>query len=81
MGDRLHKSDDELLSSVLRGRHGMPYWNGKLTLTMYRDAIAYLRVMADRYQSGLPPREEPLPDYLYQFMPVGEPDHYWETRD
>lgn len=80
MGERLHKSDHELLASVLKGKHGMPYWENKLSIDMYRSAIAYLRVMEQRYSSGLPPREEPLPEVRYKFKPVGEEKDYWSQQ-
>ena len=81
MGERLHKSDPELLRSVVDGRHAMPYWENKLTDEMALAAIAYLRVMEQRHRSGLPPREEPLPDMHYKFKPVGEDDDYWLRRE
>jgi len=81
MGERLHKSDEELLGSVLAGKHAMPYWKDKLSDDMFRSAIAYLRVMLDRSSSGLPPREEPIPEMHYKFNPVGEDEDYWQNRD
>jgi cytochrome c5 len=81
MGDRLHKSDEELLRSVLAGKHAMPYWQDKLSNDMFRSAIAYLRVMQQRYSSGLSPREQPVPEMHYKFNPVGEDEDYWQNRD
>ena len=81
MGERLHKSDEELLRSVLAGKHAMPYWQDKLSNDMFRSAIAYLRVMQQRYSSGLSPREEPIPDMHYKFSPVGEDEEYWQNRE
>jgi len=80
MGQRLHKSDPELLRSVLSGRHAMPYWQNKLSIDMLQRAIAYLRIMDQRYSSGLPPREQPLPELHYKFNPVGEEEDYWMWR-
>ena len=81
MGERLHKSDEELIRSVLAGKHAMPYWENKLSNDMFRSAIAYLRVMQQRYSSGLSPREEPIPDMHYKFSPVGEDEEYWQNRE
>jgi mono/diheme cytochrome c family protein len=81
MGDRLHKSDEELLRSILAGKHAMPYWQNKLSIDMFRSAIAYLRVMQQRYNSGLSPREEPIPEMHFKFNPVGEDEDYWQNRD
>lgn len=80
MGERLYKSDDELLRSVTAGRHAMPYWKHKLSIDMLRSAIAYLRIMQQRYSSGLPPREQPIPETHYKFNPVGEDEDYWLNR-
>lgn len=80
MGERLHKSDDELFRSVLSGKHAMPYWENRLNRDMLLSAIAYLRVMAQRYSSGLSPRDEPIPEMHYKFNPVGEDQDYWFNR-
>ena len=80
LGERLHKSDAELLRSVLAGRHAMPYWQSKLSVDAFRQAIAYLRTMDQRYRAGLPPRTRPIPERHYKFNPVGEGEHYWENR-
>ncbi len=81
MGDRLQKSDWELLQSVMQGKHGMPYWQDKLGVDEFRSAITYLRVMAERHSSGLPPREKPIPEMHYKFIPLGEDEDYWENRE
>jgi len=81
MGERLHKSDHELLQSVADGKHGMPYWEHKLSIDKILSAIAYLRVMESRYSSGLPAREEPIPEMHYKFKPVGEDEDYWENKE
>lgn len=79
-GERLYKSDQELLQGVLAGRHAMPYWQDKLSVGMLLRAIGYLRIMDQRYRSGLPPREQPLPPMHYRFNPVGEDQDYWMYR-
>ena len=79
-GERLYKSDDELLHSVFGGRHAMPYWQGKLSVGMVQLAIAYLRTMDQRVRAGQPPRTEPIPELHYRFNPVGEREYYWERR-
>ena len=81
LGERLYKSDDELLRSVLAGRHAMPYWENKLSIDHYRRAIAYLRLMDQRHRSGQPPRSEPLPEMHYRFNPVGEDEKFWMYWD
>lgn len=76
MGDRLQKSDDELLESVLRGKGAMPPWEDKLSVPVLQSAIRYLRVMHARLDAGLPPRERGLPDYYFRFRPIDETGSY-----
>ena len=76
----MHKSDLELLRSVVEGRHAMPYWKYKLNEDMLLAAIGYMRVLEQRYRSGLPPRGDPLPDMYYKFKPLGEDEDYWRDR-
>ena len=81
LGERLYKSDDELLRSVLSGRHAMPYWENKLSIDHYRRAIEYLRLMDQRHRAGQPPRSDPLPEQHYKFNPVGEGEDFWMYWD
>lgn len=81
MGDRLQKDDGTLLQSVLRGKGGMPPWEGKLPRYMLQDAIAYLRVMAERRSAGYEPRTRPIPETWFKFRPVGVEDPSgWEYQ-
>jgi mono/diheme cytochrome c family protein len=81
IGERLHNTDQELLRSVLAGKHAMPHWENKLNQDMILRAISYLRVMEQRYSSGLSPRDEPIPETHYKFNPVGEDEDYWLNRE
>jgi mono/diheme cytochrome c family protein len=76
LGERLHRSDDTLLQSVLKGRNGMPPWQDKLPWYMLRAPIAYLRTMKTRRDAGLPPRTRPIPPIYFKFRPVGSTDPY-----
>ena len=55
MGDRLQKSDSDLLQSVMRGKGAMPSWEDKLPVPMLASAIQYLRLMNKRIKSGQNP--------------------------
>jgi cytochrome c5 len=77
MGDRLHKSDSELLQSVLHGKGAMPSWEDKLPVSMLVSAIQYLRLMNRRIKSGQPPRKDKLPEYYFRFRPAGETNTHW----
>lgn len=77
MGDRLDKSDDSLLQSMLEGMGAMPPWENKLSEPELRSAIRYLRDMNERRQLGLSPREQSLPGTWYRFRPLGEQAPVW----
>jgi len=77
LGDRMQKDDRELLQSVLNGKNNMPPWRDKLPVQDLRNAIAYLRLMYKRHESGEPPRQDDLPDVYYLFKPVGEGNMDW----
>lgn len=79
-GDRMQKSDAELLQSVLNGTKGMPHWEGKLPVEDLRNAIDYLRLMYERYKKGEPSRQEEMPDVHYYFKPTGKGNLDWVTE-
>lgn len=81
LGDRLQKDDRELLQSVLNGKNNMPPWRDKLPVQDLRNAIAYLRIMHQRYEKGEPPLQHDLPDVYYLFKPVGEENMRWVTEE
>lgn len=81
LGDRLLKDDRELLQSVLNGRKNMPPWKDKLPVKDLRNAIAYLRLMHERYMNGEPPLQDDLPDTYYLFKPVGEQNMDWVMEE
>ena len=77
LGDRLQKDDRELLQSVLNGKNNMPPWRNKLPVHDLRNAIAYLRLMHERYEKGEAARQNELPDTYYLFKPIGESGMDW----
>lgn len=68
MGDRLAKSDAELMRSIFRGRGAMPSWENKLPADWLHNALAYIRYMARRGNIGA---TNNWPDYYYIFAPLG----------
>jgi mono/diheme cytochrome c family protein len=81
LGERLQKDDRELLQSVLNGKNNMPPWRDKLPVQDLRNAIAYLRLMHQRYEKGEAPLQHELPGSYYLFKPVGEQNMQWVTED
>lgn len=68
MGDRLTKSDAELLRSIFNGRGAMPSWQGKLPEHWLEQALAYIRHMSRTRTASNP---ENRPEYYYIFAPSG----------
>ena len=80
LGDRLLKDDRELLQSVLNGKKNIPPWKDKLPIQDLRNAIAYLRLMYERYENGEPPLQDGLPNMYYLFKPLGEQNMDWDME-
>ncbi len=79
MGDRLQKSDNELLQSILKGIGAMPSWEDKLPYHKLKEAITYLRSMNARLSAGYEPLNVELPEKMYTFVPIGEKKNWWYT--
>lgn len=75
MGDRLYKSNSELMRSILNGRGAMPSWANKLPVYWLEQALAYIRHMAG--DGGATDRGS-MPDYYFIFTPPGtDPTSDW----
>lgn len=68
MGDRLAKSDTELMRSIFRGKGAMPSWEDKLPAHWLEQALAYIRYMAG--EGSIDPPAD-WPDYYFIFPPLG----------
>lgn len=71
MGDRLMKSDSELMHSILKGTNAMPSWEDKLALEWLEQALRYVRHVANLSKNGRLGATTKLPDYYYIFAPLG----------
>ena len=75
MGDRLIKSDLELMNSILRGRGAMPSWESKLPRLWLKEALAYIRFMARTGDSDAPGSWD---GRYFIFTPLGsDPTNSW----
>ena len=68
MGDRLRKSDAELMLSIQNGRNAMPSWEDKLPNEWLVEALAYIRLVG---KPGTKLRADQMPDYFFIFTPMG----------
>lgn len=77
MGDRMEKSDADLLQTILKGKNEMPSWEDKLPLSWLTDALRYLRHM-NKLSLGNHPVENDPPEIFYIFPAYGGQErHDW----
>lgn len=89
-GERMEKSDSELLQTVLFGYDVMPGWSGKVADDQLFAALRYLRTLQDDFRLGVLRRQRPEPPWFFRFGPMStdfgarpaEPAlYYGESRD
>jgi len=72
MGERMIKSSEELLQSILNGKGLMPSWECKLPLSELEGALGYLRELALRTAYGTDTSAyDSSPDMFFIFSPTG----------
>ena len=72
MGERMTKSDQELMHSILEGKGLMPSWKDKLSLAELEAALVYLRELALRTGFGTDPVTDlDVPETYFIFRPSG----------
>lgn len=67
MGERLHRSNDDLKRTVLKGKNMMPSWEDVLSESRVDDVLFYLRAIALMSRYGLLFDSGTLPDLYYIF--------------
>ena len=70
MGDRMVKSDAELMHSILNGKNGMPSWENKLPTAWLEDTLLYIRDMHKKATTSGPVANHP-PEWIYVFPAYG----------
>jgi len=70
LGDRLEKSDDELLGSIVNGLGTMPAWGDKLPVSWLRETIPVLRSLESDFQDGVIHRLREPPGLFFRFGPM-----------
>ena len=69
LGERLHKSDEELIQSVKNGRGEMPGWEDLLKPAEIRALVDFLRTLQQSYQEGIGISLRQRPGNFYRFTP------------
>ncbi|MDH3538281.1 MAG: c-type cytochrome [Gammaproteobacteria bacterium] len=69
LGERMHKSDAELASSIRNGRGEMPSWEFMLKPPEIDALVSFVRTFEQAYASGIDNRLRPVPDRYFRFTP------------
>jgi len=74
LGERLEKSDGELMRSLLRGKGEMPNWDDKFSREQLQDALRFVRTLPVKYGLGIGQTLSSAPPVFYIFGPMS-PEH------
>lgn len=81
IGERMEKSDQELLGSIANGKGVMPGWASMLSALQRSQILSYVRALQAGYQSGIERGLPPLPSMYFRFRPHGERGDEWLGSD
>jgi mono/diheme cytochrome c family protein len=70
LGERMDKSDNELLASIEGGHQDMPQWSEKLPRPWLLEALKYVRGLSDDFRLGVLHRVRQLPERAFRFGPM-----------
>jgi len=77
MGERMTKSSEELMQSILQGKGAMPSWEDKLTISELENVLGYLRELALRTAYGTDlSATDTSPDMFFIFGPGSIDDSF-----
>ena len=82
LGERLHKSDDELAATIRNGRGEMPSWEYMLQPAEIKSLVSYLRSFEPALQLGIDGGLHIDPERFFQFKPksLGGPGNLRSTQ-
>ena len=70
LGERMDKTDEELLASVAGGHRDMPQWSEKLPRPWLSDALLHARGLEDDFRHGTLHRLREAPALAFRFGPM-----------
>jgi hypothetical protein len=70
LGERMNKSDEDLLASVSNGHQDMPEWSDKLPRPWLSDALLHARGLSEDFRYGTLHRLREVPDLAFRFGPM-----------
>lgn len=70
LGERMEKSDAELMRSITHGHGIMPAWENKLSMDELIDALSFVRTLPRQYQNGIAQVLRAPPQLYFRFGPM-----------
>jgi len=80
LGERMEKSDRELLTSIEWGHQRMPEWSEKIPREWIAQALGHVRGLSTELRFGLLHRLRPLPERAFRFGPM-DPELSTQRRE
>jgi mono/diheme cytochrome c family protein len=80
-GDRLEKNDQELRTSIAKGRGIMPSWEMMLSAAQIDGIVAFIRTLNVSYRRGIASEMGKPPPLYFRFRPLGETGDEWLGAD
>jgi mono/diheme cytochrome c family protein len=74
LGERLRKTDAELLYSIYQGKGVMPSWGDKFSEDRLLDVLAFVRTLRKQYENGIAEGIRRAPGRFFLFGPMEEDD-------
>ena len=69
LGERMHKSDEELAASIMNGRGEMPSWEFTLKPPQIEALVSFIRTFEQAYQRGIGNSLRSDPEQFFRFTP------------
>ncbi|MEH6616334.1 MAG: c-type cytochrome [Porticoccus sp.] len=77
LGERMDKSDSELMGSIRNGLGIMPSWEDMIDPRQVRALVTFIRTLAPTYERGITGDIKSAPRLHLRFKPRGERDDQW----
>ncbi len=80
LGERMEKSDHDLVNSIRNGTGVMPGWGGMLSSEEIASAVSFIRTLEPSLEEGISLDLRSAPGHYYLFRPLGERGLDWHVR-
>ena len=77
LGERMEKSDHELLRSIANGIGEMPGWDNMLSPEQRREIVKFVRGLQSQFRAGIASGLRPPVSLYFRFRPIGATEREW----